>query len=106
MSNAFSPPRSLKVMYVFGWAVPLLSSTLYGILRGILNNESRSLSTSKRLNQTDQQTLSIRSEYDVGKNGDQCYKSLIVPTEGKDEMELKEKSTNGSLLHNGPHGET
>eukprot|EP00105_Crassostrea_gigas_P002808 XP_011415467.1 PREDICTED: calcitonin receptor [Crassostrea gigas] len=40
MSNAFSPPRSLKVMYVFGWAVPLLSSTLYGILRGILNNES------------------------------------------------------------------
>lgn len=39
MSNAFSPPRSLKVMYVFGWAAPLLSSTLYGILRGILNNE-------------------------------------------------------------------
>lgn len=228
MSNAFSPPRSLKVMYVFGWAAPLLSSTLYGILRGILNNEScwtygyehlewifdapnvlflflnlvflsnilrilltqmqthpnepgnfrravkatfiliplfgihlfftlyripisqeggleyekvsviishtqglfvsmifcflngevisnikrsirhgrsRSLSTSKRLNQTTHQTLSIRSEYDVGKNGDQCYKSLIVPTEGKDELELKEKSTNGSLLHNGPHGE-
>lgn len=82
------------------------TQVISNIKRSIRHGRSRSLSTSKRLNQTDQQTLSIRSEYDVGKNGDQCYKSLIVPTEGKDEMELKEKSTNGSLLHNGPHGET
>ncbi|XP_061179913.1 calcitonin gene-related peptide type 1 receptor-like [Saccostrea echinata] len=224
MSNAFSPPRSLRVMYVFGWAVPLVSSTLYGILRGILNNEScwafaygnlewifdtpnilflflnlvflsnilrilltqiqthpnepgnfrravkatfiliplfgihlfvtiyripisneggleyervsviishtqgffvamvfcflngevisnikrsvrhyrsRSFSASKRLNQTTQQTLSIRSEYDATKTGDQCYKSLIVPTEDKEELELKETSTNGNI-----HGNT
>jgi hypothetical protein len=39
MSNAFSPPRSLKVMYVFGWAVPLISSSVYGILRGVLSDE-------------------------------------------------------------------
>ncbi|XP_056007722.1 calcitonin gene-related peptide type 1 receptor-like isoform X2 [Ostrea edulis] len=221
MSNAFSPPRSLKVMYAFGWAVPLVSSSVYGILRGVLSDEScwansyenlewifdapnilflflnlvflcnilrilltqvqthpnepgnfrravkamfiliplfgihlfftiyripiskeggleyervsviishtqgffvamvfcflngevisnirRSIrhsqnrfSTSKRLNQTTNQTLSIRSEYDGTKNGDQCYKSLIVPTDGTEEMELKETSTNGNIHH-------
>ncbi|XP_022307268.2 calcitonin gene-related peptide type 1 receptor-like isoform X2 [Crassostrea virginica] len=225
MSNAFSPPRSLKVMYVFGWAVPLVSSTLYGVLRGVLSNEScwahgygnlewifdapnalflllnlvflsnilrilltqmqthpnepgnfrravkatfiliplfgihlfvtlyhipiskeggleyervsviishtqgffvamvfcflngevisnikrsirssrnRSFSTSKRMNQTQQQTLSIRSEYDVTKNGDQCYKSLIAPTADESEvLELKESSRNGDVFHDG-----
>lgn len=47
----------------------------------------------------------IRFEYDVGKNGDQCYKLLIVFIEGKDEMEFKEKFINGSFLYNGFYGE-
>jgi hypothetical protein len=53
--------------------------------------------TSKRLNQTTNQTLSIRSEYDVTKNGDQCYKSLLVNTDGVEELELKDTSTNGDI---------
>nr|XP_022310772.1 calcitonin gene-related peptide type 1 receptor-like [Crassostrea virginica] len=40
MSNAFSPPRSLVALYVLGWGVPLLSSSIYGILRGVYNNNS------------------------------------------------------------------
>ncbi|XP_065929307.1 calcitonin gene-related peptide type 1 receptor isoform X2 [Magallana gigas] len=40
MSNAFSPPRSLTPVYILGWTVPLLSSSIYGILRGVYSNES------------------------------------------------------------------
>lgn len=54
------------------------------------------------MNQTQQQTLSIRSEYDVTKNGDQCYKSLIAPTADESEvLELKESSRNGDVFHDG-----
>ncbi|XP_060086147.1 calcitonin gene-related peptide type 1 receptor-like [Ylistrum balloti] len=40
MSDAFSPPRSLITLYVTGWGIPLLSSTIYAIIRGIYANES------------------------------------------------------------------
>ncbi|XP_061179477.1 calcitonin gene-related peptide type 1 receptor-like [Saccostrea echinata] len=40
MSNAFSPPSSLLPIYVLGWTIPLVSSSIYGVLRGIYNDES------------------------------------------------------------------
>ncbi|KAK3108676.1 hypothetical protein FSP39_013170 [Pinctada imbricata] len=42
MSNAFSPPRSLIPVYLAGWLLPLTTSTLYSILRGIYANDSYS----------------------------------------------------------------
>lgn len=78
------------------------SQVISNIKRSIRSSRSRSFSTSKRMNQTQQQTLSIRSEYDVTKNGDQCYKSLIAPTADESEvLELKESSRNGDVFHDG-----
>ncbi|KAL3832653.1 hypothetical protein ACJMK2_024276 [Sinanodonta woodiana] len=40
ITNAFSPPKTLIVLYCAGWGVPLVSIITYAILRGILANES------------------------------------------------------------------
>ncbi|XP_071158662.1 calcitonin receptor-like [Mytilus edulis] len=40
LSNAFSPPRSLICISVFGWGIPLLSASLYSLVRVIYSDES------------------------------------------------------------------
>ena len=39
MSDAFSPPRSIVPIYLAGWLFPLVTSSIYAILRGVFANE-------------------------------------------------------------------